>query len=234
MQTDHVDVDDISHEDLAGMALERSQLYGLLARIFREEPDVTLLCQLKTREFTLALSDAGLDLGSVFRNKPDKLLQEELTIEFTRLFYGPGHHISPHESVQLKRGSGTLWGEETIAVKRNIEAAGFDFEDEFNGIPDHISVELEFLAKLTVMEADAWRRADSVAAGNALQWQHDFISKHAGKWMPGFCRKVNEGARLPFYAVFASLLRQLLAGEKANTKMIMEHAFLSNKETEHK
>lgn len=215
VRTDQADVHDIACENLTGTALERSWLYGLLAAVFRREPGADLLGRIKTADFAQALSNAGLDLGGEFYEKSEDVLRQELAIEFTRLFYGPGRHISPHESVQLKRGSGTLWGEETVAVKRIIEAAGFDFEDEFNGIPDHISVELEFLAKLTHLEAEAWREGDCAAAGNALEWQHYFVARHAGKWMPGFCRKVSKDAGLPFYAVFASLLRQFLAGEKA-------------------
>lgn len=202
-------------QDLARTALERSGLHGLLAAVFRRAPEADLLDRIKTADLTQALSDAGLDLGREFFEEPEKDLREQLAIEYTRLFCGPGHHISPHESVQIKRGSGTLWGSETVVVKRTIEAAGFDFDNDFNGIPDHLSVELEFLAKLVGVEAQAWRDADHAGARNALRWQHQFIARHAGKWVPAFCRKVSEQAQLPFYRVFAALLRQFLAREKA-------------------
>ncbi len=205
----------IARQDLAGTALERSWLYGLLATIFRQAPEVDLLDRIKAPDLRQALLDAGLDLGRDFFDKPDKDLREQLAIEYTRLFLGPGRHISTHESVQLKRGSGTLWGKETVVVKRMIEAAGFDFDNDFSGIPDHLSVELEFLAKLAGVEAQAWHDRDYAGASNALRWQHQFIAKHAGKWMPLFCRKVNEQAELPFYTAFASILRRFLAGEKA-------------------
>lgn len=205
----------LARQDLAGTAMERSRLYGLLAAVFHREPGADLLGRIKAPDLAQALSDGGLDLGQEFFEKADKDLREQLAIEFTRLFCGPGPHISPHESVQIKRGSGTLWGEETVVVKRTIEAAGFDFDKEFNGIPDHVSVELEFLEKLVSMEAQAWSREDYAGAENALLWQHQFIAKHAGKWMPVFCRKVSKKAQMPFYVAFASLLRRFLAGEKA-------------------
>jgi TorA maturation chaperone TorD len=131
------------------------------------------------------------------------------------LFLGPGKHISPHESVQLKRGSGILWGEETSVVKQFMMAAGFELDEAANDIPDHISIELEFLSHLSQMEAEAWQADDHQAAAAALGWQHRFVSNNIGKWVGRFCRKVEAAAETPFYAQFARLLRTFVAGEKS-------------------
>ncbi len=205
--------------------MERARLYGLLATIFRAPPDAGLLARLRSADFLMLLADSGLDMGDDFAQKPVAALQEELAQDFTRLFCGPGKHISPHESVQLKRGSGSLWGEETVLVKRFIETAGFDYEGDFNGIPDHVAVELEFLSRLSESEARCWQSGDLTAAGNALEWQLDFITRHAGKWMPGFCRKITGDETSPFYCVFADLLRQFLAGEKTEIANRLALAF---------
>lgn len=211
--------------DMAARAAERAQLYRLLAAVFGHEPRRELLDRLRHETVQTLLSRSGLDLGEEFFAGPSGPLQDELAEEYTRLFLGPGKHISPHESVQLRRGSGTLWGEETVLVKRFIEAAGFDFEHDFNGIPDHISVELEFLAKLAEAEAGAWAAGDGAGAANILEWQRDFISRHAGKWMPGFCAKVAKEARLAFYRVFSRVLKAFLAGEKAEISAGLQTAF---------
>ena len=193
------------------------------AAVFCHEPGLEFLEQLASERLQSLLSQSGIELGEEFTKKSPDTLQQELCEEFTRLFLGPGKHIAPYESVQLKRGPGTLWAKETILVKRFIEAAGFDYEHDFNGIPDHISVELEFLSRLTDVEARAWAAGNIVVAGNVLEWQRDFISRHAGKWMPRFCRKVMQQAQLPFYAAFALLLRQFLAGEKAKIAKRQRH-----------
>ena len=204
-----------SRPDLARTAMERANLYGLLATIFRSQPDGDLLARLRGADFLTLLSESGLDIGDDFPRKPLRELHEQLAEEYTRLFCGPGKHISPYESVQSKRGSGTLWGKETVLVKRFIETAGFDYEDDFDGIPDHVAIELEFLSRLAETESRYWRSGDLTGAGNALEWQMDFIGRHAGKWIPGFCRKVIEKTETPFYRIFADLLRRFLAGEKA-------------------
>ncbi len=205
--------------------MERARLHGLLAAVFREPPDVDLLIRLRRPDFLALLADSDLDMGEDFSVTPVAALREALAEEYTRLFCGPGKHISPHESVQLKHGSGSLWGEETVQVKRFIEAAGFKYDTDFNGLPDHVSVELEFLSRLVESEARCWQSGDTTGAGNALEWQLDFINRHAGKWIPGFCRKIDHEAVSPFYRIFADLLRQFLAGEKADISARLRRAF---------
>jgi len=205
-------------------ALERSRLWRLLAAIFRQEPGGELIERLRSAHLKDLLLQSGFELGDDFASKPLDVVKEELAEEFTRLFLGPGKHISPHESVQLPNGSGTLWGLESVLVKRFIEAAGFEYDGNFSGIADHISVELDFLALLTEVEADSWQSGNTEAGVNALEWQQGFIARHAGKWMPVFCAKVKEGADLPFYPVFAGLLQGFLADEETQILSRLQHS----------
>jgi len=203
----------IDHGELARSAIERSRLYGLLATVFRREPSAKFLCQLKTPELIVALASVEIDFGDEFGAGKFTDMADALAVEYTRLFLGPGHHISPHESVQLKRGSGILWGPETSAVCRAYHAAGFGIDETETHIPDHISVELDFLSLLAREEAQAWTDRDSAA--KFLHLQHGFISRHLGKWAAAFCAKVKEEAEFSFYPAFADLLRGFLSGEKA-------------------
>ena len=125
-----------SPDELARTAMERARLYGLLATIFRREPDADLLARLRSPEFQDLLGEAGIDLGDEFFSDPLDDIRDRLMVEYTHLFLGPGKHISPHESVQRKRGSGTLWGEETSIVKQFMSAAGFDLDEAASDIPE--------------------------------------------------------------------------------------------------
>ena len=195
--------------------MERSRLYGLLATVFRREPSAEFLCQMKTPELVVALAGAGVDLGDEFGTGSIADQAEALAVEYTRLFLGPGGHISPHESVQLKRGSGILWGPETSAVRHAYREAGYDLGESEADIPDHLSVELDFLSLLAAEEAEAWKSKDRDRASKLLRLQHDFISQHLGKWVAPFCNKVSEQAEFAFYPAFAGLLRGSLSGAKA-------------------
>jgi TorA maturation chaperone TorD len=194
--------------------MERNGLYSLLAAVFRDAPGKDLLGHLLDPALQRDLAAAGLDAESISSLEPGAVSQETLSIEFSHLFVGPGKHVSPHESVQLGRG-GTLWGPETVAVKRFIEGAGFAYEGGYHGLPDHISVELEFLAQLASLEAAAWQAGDEEQASNCRRFQREFLDRHLGRWVAPFSERVGKMARLPFYAGMANLTRDFVAAERA-------------------
>jgi TorA maturation chaperone TorD len=202
-----------SPDDLARTALERSELYGFLATIFREEMSAENLRRIRSAEFMLALGDAGITLDGDIAQQPEAELLEEMAVEYTALFLGPGGHISPYESVHAESG-GALWGRSTGEVKRYIESAGFAYDPEDRRMPDHISVELEFMAALAGQEARAYRDEDYAEASRRIGLQKKFLANHLGKWAPAFCRQVAERSELPFYRGIARLAAAFLEAER--------------------
>lgn len=203
--------------DMAQTAMARSHVYGLLATIFRAEPTEALLKELKDPRMSGAFSDLGVSLGEEFFGRPEKELVEELAVEYARLFLGPGRHISPHESVhhEVDGGDwGLLWGQETVKVKQFMESAGLAYAANYNGVPDHISVELEFLQKLALREATAWAEEDIEGALYGLKMEKMFIRKHLIKWVPLFCDKVIAFASAPFYREMAEVTKGFVQFEQ--------------------
>lgn len=207
-------------------ARQRSDIYGFLALIYRTEITKTLLKQIKEPDFLSVLSDMGAELEDDFLQVSEDKLIEELAVEYTRLFLGPGKHISPHESIHHDTGDGDwgrLWGKSTVEVKKFIETAGLEYKSEYSGLPDHISVELEFMQEATKREAQAWEEKDSEGAIYCIKMEKKFIEEHLTKWIPIFCDKVITGAELPFYKEMAKLTGQFLRFEsKEIDKYLME------------
>jgi TorA maturation chaperone TorD len=88
-------------KELAGF---RSNIYGFLAAVYRQELTSELLQQMKDHQFQEILSTLGIELSNGFFKKPEKELLENLAVEYAYLFLGPGKHISPHESVHHSWG----------------------------------------------------------------------------------------------------------------------------------
>ena len=197
-------------------AQARGNIYGLLTRVFRAEPDTEFIRELKGSELAEVFSALDVDLGSDFQNLPEAGLREELAIEFTRLFLGPGTHISAHESifVEVDGDSGGLWGKGTVAVKKFIESTGLAYDDDFTGLPDHISVELEFMQRLTDWEAELWEKGEDEHAQHCLGLQKMFAEQHLLKWVPEFCSRVIDAAELPFYREIAKMTVDFLEFER--------------------
>ncbi|MBT3766153.1 MAG: hypothetical protein HOB79_08060 [Rhodospirillaceae bacterium] len=200
-------------KEMARMAVERNGLYRLLATVFRKEFTAELVRELKDPEFLRDLSEVGADI-EVFSNlSPDKEFLEELSLEFSRLFMGPGQHVSPYESVHLGGEGASLWGPQTINVKKFIEQSGFVYETDYHGLPDHISVELEFMAHLTQLEAEAWELDQTDEAINSLLFQKEFLERHLALWVTKFSAKVEELAEIPIYPQLATLTRDFVEAD---------------------
>lgn len=199
------------------VASYRSNVYGLLATVYRKEVTADLLHQVKDPQLLGVLSDLGVQLADDFLQKPEEELLSELAVEYARLFLGPGGHISPHESVHHQRDdgqSGLLWGESTAEVKKFIESTGLNYDPEYKGLPDHISVELEFMQQLTLREEQAWNEEDGKTALDCLKVEKKFIEEHLVRWVPDFCDKVIKEAELSFYREMAALTKNFIEFER--------------------
>lgn len=214
-------------KDMAETAKERSNVYSLLATIFHKELTTPLLKQIKDPQFLNVLSEQGVQLGDDILKRSEDELIEDLAVEYTKLFLGPGGHISPHESVHHERDDsdwGRLWGKDTVAVKKFIETAGFEYKSEYTGLPDHVSVELEFMQRATEREAQAWEEKDSDGALYCLKMEKKFIDEHLVPWLPLFCDKVIKDAELSFYREMAKLTKGFIELEKEEIDKYLSEA----------
>lgn len=216
------------HPDVeARTATEVSHLYGLLASLFRAEPTHELLQALRSPDLAALLDEIGFEFEPDLADSgDDAVLIEQLAVEYAALFLGPGGHISPHESVHSNPDGGQLWGDETVAVKRFIEALDLELLEDYHGLPDHLSVELELMANLAGHEARGWEQNDLSSAANALAYQQEFMQEHLMRWVPLFCKKVIETAEMSFYRSVARMTQDFLASEAADIERRCELAAL--------
>ncbi len=201
----------------------RSNIYGFLVLLYAQEPGLELLRRLREPGFLKTFQEgSGFHLDENFLIKPEEELLQDLRLEYTRLFLGPDQHISPHESVH-RQGEGLLWGKSTGEVKRFIESSGLEYPLDWEGIPDHISVEFEFMQNLTRYEADAWERKDQVDAKRSQELQKKFIQEHLIQWVPVFADMVMREARLDFYRDMAELMKAYITFEADRCRTVTEN-----------
>lgn len=210
----------MGYRDMVAKTMERSSLYGFLALVYREEPTAAFLLKMKNAEFLDALSAAGVRFDKAFFASPDEELLDELAIEYTRLFIGPGRHIPASEGAQRE---GALWGRTTSEVARLVENCGLRYNPEYCDPPDHIGVELEFMQEVTRREAEAWEREDSSEALHCLHIEREFIGKHLSRWVPLFCEKVAQEAECSFYREMAVLTDSFIQCEYKEIRKRLEN-----------
>ncbi len=194
---------------------ERSGVYGFLAEVFRAESTPALLRKIREPAFLGKLAAAGVRLGEDFAARPEREFLEELAVEYTRLFLGPGPHVHPYAGVYLSGEGASLCGPEAVWARDFMEEAGFVIAPAQRDLPDHVGIELEFMHKMTEREAQALDRADLAEAASSQRIQKQFLEQHLGRWLPQFCDKAMERAVHPFYRELAGLAKSFLESELA-------------------
>ena len=141
---------------------------------------------------------------------------ENLLLDYTRLFLGPTHTIAkPYGSVWLT-GEGGLMQDSTMAVLELYEEGGFEMDEEFRELPDHIAAELEFLYLLIYRENEAHRIGDLEAVRAIAGLRKRFLEEHLGRWVGPFTAAVTAGAQSIFYRQLAELTGRFVAMEASS------------------
>jgi TorA maturation chaperone TorD/Pyruvate/2-oxoacid:ferredoxin oxidoreductase delta subunit len=116
--------------------------------------------------------------------------------EYTRLFLGPGRPVAhTHESVYRE---GRMMGETTLDVRNRLTTEGLAPGSQT--LPDHVGIELAFMAHLAAREALAWADGDEKTARGYLAQQGSFLRDHLAAWLPQFCSRVLAGRPHDHYA----------------------------------
>ena len=193
------------------LARARAEVYRFLAGVFGQPPQPALLERAAdgslVAEFEPLNEGRGLDLLRRFREWAPSLadLERVLAVEYTALFVIPGSRkANPHESIYLDPEQ-RLGGEVSVAVRRFYERAGAEISFGCLHLPDHLSVELEFLGFLCAREREAWEGGRTDILRRCLELQRDFLEGHLTKWI-GRVKALSEkagvelGQPLKFYA----------------------------------
>lgn len=125
--------------------------------------------------------------------------------EYTRLFVAPRPIVYPYES--MYEPAPRVMGETTLAVEQCYAASGFP-APEWRDLPDHVALELHFMAWLAGEESAARLRREPWRLARTLHLELTFLQDHLIRWIPRFSEAVGVSTRLVFYRTMAERLRQ--------------------------
>lgn len=156
-----------------------------------------------------ALAEKARRLGEAFASEsPDTLL-----LDYSRLFLGPFNILAkPYGSVWLE-GEKVVMGDSTMAVLDLYREGGFDLDENFREVPDHVAAELEFLYLLNFRESEARRGGDSEGLARAADLKRRFLKNHLGRWFAPFAEAMKNGADTAFYKTLADLTVMFVQAE---------------------
>ncbi len=140
-----------------------------------------------------------------------------MRVVYARLFVGPGRPAAhPYESV-YRHPEGWVMGPWAVQVRRDYEAEGLSLPADSRELPDHVSLELDFMAHLTAGEAAAWADGQPAVAAEWRRKEFAFLRDHLARWLPAFCGRVLAATDHPFYAPLARLTGAFVPFDLAQT-----------------
>lgn len=129
--------------------------------------------------------------------------------DYTRLFVGPGKlQASPWESVYVN-DEPLLFVESTIDVRKAYLNQGYAPKLFPHVADDHISLELDFMKRLSANACDALDNGNRDSALDYLKASKAFLSEHLLKWVAQFASRVAASAP-GYYALAADVLVSLV------------------------
>jgi len=192
--------------DLAEIA--RATTYRLLAECYYPPVETTLQ---HVRQLSRSLKAVRPPVAEAAA-RMDAALQahegyEELCIDHARLFVGPFALLAPPFGSVYLEEERCLMGDSTMAAGECYREVGLEVSAGFNGTPDHIAAELEFMHFLVIKELGTLADGDLDHAQHFRQKQKSFLERHLAAWVSEFSRNVQEQAHTRFYRDIAAATR---------------------------
>jgi TorA maturation chaperone TorD len=148
---------------------------------------------------------------------------QNLLVDYTRLFLGaPQALAKPYASVWLSSAP-ELMQESVVELQKLYMQGGFEIDEDFRDLPDHVAVELEFLYLLNFQLNQA-RAVDDTAAVQAVEvLRTAFLVGHLGRWLGGFILAVHDNAQSDFYRELAEFTELFVRLEGLQQDAVTRH-----------
>lgn len=161
------------------------------------DDEIEALCAqagVRDPETARAVSDCLQAIGAT----PIGVLREE----YAHLFDTAGL-CPPNETVYIRRDKGAILAD----IAGFYTAFGFAFSPGAGEKADHVAAELEFVALLLFLLAQAIDRAEPEREAVARAGLHAFVRDHLGEWLPVFCLRLEAAAAFAGHRQLATALR---------------------------
>jgi len=194
-----------------------ANVFRMVSGMFLAEPSQELLDQLALDEtweiISIFVPPSGYqELQDLALNRQFTI--SELRLAFHSLFAVPlGAYVFPFESCyRVATPPGPLMGPPAVEVQSAYAAAGFAVSPEAAEPPDHVGLELAFVAELLDRYATTQDEADHKTAARLAAQIHSFCRDHLNRWLPALGNRISESGVSTFYAAVGRLAVDLVNG----------------------
>ena len=139
---------------------------------------------------------------------------DSLVIDYTKLFIGPYGLLAPPYGSMYLEDNDRVMGDSTMEARNRYAEEGLDIC--LKEVPDHITIEMEFMYFLIFKEIEATKNNDSNNTSRYQEKQRSFLKNHLGAWIAEFACKVEANAQTEFYKDIARATKNLIDNDISN------------------
>jgi len=205
----------------------RGDCYRLLSACFYQPQKEAFIQEEFFKNLEVILKDVSPDAAAhvpAMENAFLKYSDEELLVAYAKLFVGPHELIAPPYGSVYLDGARQVMSDSTMGTIKIYQDEGLSIDDEFRELPDHITVELEFMSYLIFKGIEALKQSDFERAKGFIDKQEIFLNTFLYRWAPPFCEKIREGTDNGFYKALADCLSSFIL--ESNRRLLELQAFM--------
>lgn len=204
-------------------AASRSRFYQVLERAF-SFPQATFYQAVRGGQFWRELLESSADLPYelALQERSDlspagtSVSYEDFQAEYIRLF-----------DVGVGRPPCPLYGGAHLGGRKKVLEETVRFYNYFHlhrtqpssELPDHITVELEFMHFLAFKEVAALHGGQDRTS--YVRAQRDFLERHLARWVPKACRSLERQQPHPFFLALMSLTEEFLTRDLGHVRALL-------------
>lgn len=206
--------------DFIQLENSRANCYNLLTALFCQPTDIIKTDKIynKLIENLQIINPNIVDDVKQLKKLKRKYSEQDLLINYTKIFIGPfGAIAHPYSSMYFGK-SNAIMSEETLWVYNFYNKNGLKLDTTSpNNIPDHITIELEFIYYLIYKELSAFNEFNDIKKiKKHYSSQKNFIENHLKIWAPKMCDKIINSDCIDFYKTLAGVLKKFILQENFN------------------
>lgn len=211
-------VDSSKRKALLALGPGRSDVYLFLTTAYAQPPSLDLLETICHEAFLRPMGEIFsveivTRLGELARSGSTGELEIQLRQEFTSLFKVPGdQYVSPCESVYrdsrdvgCERAEGLPMGPSAVDVLKWYQLAAVQISEEYRDLPDHIALELNYLALLCAKEQDFATAGNDAKLTRVWEMERDFLAAHVVSWVGQLSDRIHQVSQNPYFQAVADM-----------------------------
>ncbi|MFH2060988.1 MAG: molecular chaperone TorD family protein [Pseudomonadota bacterium] len=133
-----------------------------------------------------------------------------LTVEYTRLFIGPySLPAPPYGSIYIEKERKVM-GDSTMDALKHYQDFGLEIAGSLKEVPDHITIELEYLYFLIFKEIESIQFNDPEVTQTYMIEQVSFLTDHLNRWVPDFTKNIVVNSGIEFYRSLANMTKTFI------------------------